>query len=361
MGYKGKQGPHWFRGSSEQINNTAKGIMGKEQGRSRGHFNIFIVLIIIAPVLICGCSRLLDGYLAKSSFSDADTLFHQRNYTASLSKYEEIIEKYPASGDRVLFEMGIIYAYAGNEQKDYQKSVKLFQRLIKEYPDSVYRQNSELMISQVNNVLVKDGMIKMQQARIESLELQMKGKGSEIITKQNEIEALRQDIKNKGNEISVLQKKISDLELKIFSIQHGQADKILIEKKQRRLVLLSKGKTLKTYRIALGEAPNGPKVRQGDNKTPEGIYKIDSRNRGSIYHISLHISYPNDMDKRRAREIGVSPGGNIMIHGLKKSFSHIGELHTSRDWTQGCIAVTNQEIEEIDKLVPNGTVVEIRP
>lgn len=335
--------------------------MGKEQGRSGGHLNFLIAFIILAPVLICGCGRTFEGYLAKSSFNEADEFFHQGNYKASLSKYEQIIERYPTAADRVLFEMGIIYVYAGNEQKDYQKSRELFQKLIKGYPDSAYRQNSEVMISQINNVLIKDEMIKKQRARIETLERQIRDKGTDIITKQDEMESLRQDIKNKKNQIAALQKKMEALEFKIFLIQHGQADKILIEKKERRLTLISKGKTLKTYRIALGGNPNGPKERQGDNKTPEGIYVIDSRNRGSIYHISLHISYPNERDRKRAKELGVSPGGNIMIHGIKNGLSQIGEFHTMRDWTQGCIAVTNQEIEEIDKLAPNGTVVEIRP
>lgn len=330
--------------------------MGGRQGRSGRHLNLILGFIITA-VLLCGCGR----YLAKSGFNEADTLFHQGNYQAALGKYEQIIKEYPSAGDRALFEMGIIYAHARYDQKDYQKSLELFQKLIKEYPGSGYRQNSEVMISHINNVLIKDRMIKKQQARIEALEAQLRGKSSDIITKQTEITALRQDVGNKQNELAALEKKIEAMELKIFTLQHGQADKILIEKKERRMILLSKGKALKTYRIALGENPVGPKVKQGDNKTPEGIYVIDSRIRGSIYHISLHISYPNERDKKRARELGASPGGDIMIHGLKSSFAHIGELHARRDWTQGCIAVTNQEIEEIDKLAPNGTVVEIRP
>jgi murein L,D-transpeptidase YafK len=111
----------------------------------------------------------------------------------------------------------------------------------------------------------------------------------------------------------------------------------------------------------LGGDPSGPKERQDDNKTPEGNYIIDSRNKGSRYHLALHISYPNERDKKRARELGVSPGGNIMIHGLKNGLSQVGDSHTAVDWTKGCIAVTDEEIEEIAKLAPNGTVVEIRP
>ena len=126
-------------------------------------------------------------------------------------------------------------------------------------------------------------------------------------------------------------------------------------------MLISQGEVLKSYNIALGGNPIGPKERQGDNKTPEGTYVIDARNRDSRFHLSLHISYPNERDKKRAKELGVSPGGDIMIHGIKNGLSWIGDAHTGGDWTKGCIAVTDQEIEEIDKLAPNGAIVEIRP
>ena len=126
-------------------------------------------------------------------------------------------------------------------------------------------------------------------------------------------------------------------------------------------MLISKGEVLKTYKIALGGNPNGPKERQGDNKTPEGTYYIDSRNKDSKYHLSLHVSYPNEKDRKRAKELGVSPGGDIMIHGIKNGFSWVGESHAEVDWTKGCIAVTDEEIEEIAKAAPNGTIVEIRP
>jgi murein L,D-transpeptidase YafK len=139
------------------------------------------------------------------------------------------------------------------------------------------------------------------------------------------------------------------------------ADKILIEKKVRKMTLFAKGQAIKSYTVALGGNPVGPKEKQGDNKTPEGQYTIDSRNRNSRYHLSLHISYPNEKDRRRAEELGVSPGGDIMIHGIKNGFGWLGSLHSWFDWTQGCIAVTDKEIAEIDKLVPNGTIVEIRP
>jgi murein L,D-transpeptidase YafK len=118
---------------------------------------------------------------------------------------------------------------------------------------------------------------------------------------------------------------------------------------------------IRTYKIALGGNPVGPKESQGDNKTPEGTYIIDSRNRNSGYHLSLRISYPNEKDKMRAKELGVSPGGDIMIHGIKNGLSWVGAYHAEVDWTKGCIAVTDEEMEEIDRLVPDGTIVEIRP
>ncbi len=322
--------------------------MGKKQSRIGAHLNFSLVCIIIMPILICGCSHFNEGLQAGSTFKEANDLFSQGSYKASLSKYEQIIEKYPAAaGDRVLFEMGIIYAYPRNEQKDYQKSLECFQRLIKDYPGSEYRKDSEMMIFNINNVTVKDKTITAQQSQIEALQQEVRNRGDEIITLQKKIEALTQEVKSKENEI--------------FALQKVPADKILIEKKDRRLTLISKGKALKAYKIALGGNPDGPKERQGDNKTPEGTYVIDSRNKDSRYHLSLHISYPNETDKKRAKELGISPGGDIMIHGIKNGFSWVGDFHTEVDWTKGCIAVTDEEIEEIDRLAPNGTIVEIRP
>jgi murein L,D-transpeptidase YafK len=138
-------------------------------------------------------------------------------------------------------------------------------------------------------------------------------------------------------------------------------DKVIIEKKTRRLTLLFKGQKIKTYKVALGRNPDGPKEREGDNKTPEGIYTVDSRNNKSHYHLSLHLSYPNPQDIQRAKALGVSPGGNIMIHGLMHGLGWVGGLHRLLDWTKGCVAVTNPEIDEIARLVPNGTTVEIQP
>jgi murein L,D-transpeptidase YafK len=141
----------------------------------------------------------------------------------------------------------------------------------------------------------------------------------------------------------------------------GLADKVVVQKAERRMILLSRGRRLAEYRIALGPAPAGHKRRQGDGRTPEGRYVIDWRNARSAYHRSLHISYPNVLDRARAAAAGVDPGGMIMIHGLPNGLGHIGRRHLRRDWTDGCIAVTNEEIEAIWRRVPDGTPIEIRP
>lgn len=140
-----------------------------------------------------------------------------------------------------------------------------------------------------------------------------------------------------------------------------QADRILVVKSQRSLTLLHQAKQLKSYKVALGGDPVGPKARQGDSKTPEGEYIIDSRNPHSQFHLALHISYPNAADRERARKLHANPGGDIMIHGLPSQWAWLGAAHQQSDWTLGCIAVTNAEIEEIWALVPVGTKVEIRP
>jgi murein L,D-transpeptidase YafK len=139
------------------------------------------------------------------------------------------------------------------------------------------------------------------------------------------------------------------------------ADSVLIFKHDHVLELLSGGKVIRTYKVALGSGGLAPKERERDGRTPEGHYVIDSRNEHSAYHKALHVSYPNEEDRRRAAKLGVSPGGAIMIHGLPNGKGWIGGAHRLYDWTLGCVAVTDGEIEEIWKLVPVGTPVEIRP
>jgi murein L,D-transpeptidase YafK len=136
-------------------------------------------------------------------------------------------------------------------------------------------------------------------------------------------------------------------------------DEIVIRKARRELLLMEAGKAVKRYRVALGRSPVGAKERQGDGRTPEGRYEISGRNPKSAFHLSLRISYPNEQDRERARQLGVDPGGDIMIHGLPNGQGPLGAAHRLRDWTEGCVAVTNEEIEEIWKLVANGTPVQI--
>jgi murein L,D-transpeptidase YafK len=138
-------------------------------------------------------------------------------------------------------------------------------------------------------------------------------------------------------------------------------DRIVVEKSARRLSMFQGGNQIKTYRIALGASPVGAKREEGDMKTPEGIYKIDGRNPQSSFHLALHISYPSDEDNKRAAAHGVSAGSDIMIHGIQNGRGWIGAFHRWNDWTAGCIAVTDEEIDELWRVTPDGTTIEIRP
>jgi murein L,D-transpeptidase YafK len=134
-----------------------------------------------------------------------------------------------------------------------------------------------------------------------------------------------------------------------------QADSIKVTKSTHTLVLYSHGAVLRTYKVSLGRA-SGAKQQQGDNRTPEGHYTISAHNAHSTCHLALHISYPNSDDRAHHRT-----GGDVEIHGLPNGFGYIGSLHRATDWTYGCIAVTNAEMDEIYKLVPNGTPIDIEP
>jgi murein L,D-transpeptidase YafK len=138
-------------------------------------------------------------------------------------------------------------------------------------------------------------------------------------------------------------------------------DRILLEKSARRLTLLQKGRALKSYSVALGRAPEGAKKYEGDQRTPEGIYSIDFHKPDSDYHLALHVSYPEQRDIDRATVEGLSAGSDIMIHGLPNGRGWLGRFHRRNDWTAGCIAVTDFEIEEIYRAVPDGTPIELRP
>jgi murein L,D-transpeptidase YafK len=139
------------------------------------------------------------------------------------------------------------------------------------------------------------------------------------------------------------------------------ADRVLVEKSARRLTLMRNGNALKTYRVALGRAPTGAKEYEGDQRTPEGLYTIDFHKPDSDYHLALHVSYPEQRDIDRAAGQGLSAGSDIMIHGLPNGCGWIGRFHRRNNWTAGCVAVADFEIEEIYRAVPDGIQIEIRP
>lgn len=141
----------------------------------------------------------------------------------------------------------------------------------------------------------------------------------------------------------------------------AKADLIVVEKAKRVLTLYAKKKQIKTYRIALGGNPIGHKQQEGDSRTPEGRYVIDAKNPWSSFHLSLRVSYPNRRDQAAARAKGVSPGGQIMIHGTPEYLSLVQATGVLSDWTAGCIAVSNAEIEEIYRMVGTGTPIVIKP
>jgi murein L,D-transpeptidase YafK len=140
-----------------------------------------------------------------------------------------------------------------------------------------------------------------------------------------------------------------------------QADKVVVIKSKRIMMLMRDSDILKVYRVALGKQPNGRKIKSGDQKTPEGTYVLDSRKSDSKFYRAIHISYPNESDMLKAKRLGCSPGGAIMIHGLPKKLEDIGKAHRLWDWTDGCIAVSNSEMEEIWEFVPDGIPIEIKP
>ena len=137
-------------------------------------------------------------------------------------------------------------------------------------------------------------------------------------------------------------------------------DRILVEKGKRKMHVYQQGELLKTYDIALGPNPIGHKQVEGDGKTPEGVYRINDKNDRSAYYLNLGVSYPNQQDQAHADSLGQGPGGDIKIHGLKNGLGFLGRTHLRADWTAGCIAVTNEEIEELFRAVPVGAEIEIR-
>ena len=141
----------------------------------------------------------------------------------------------------------------------------------------------------------------------------------------------------------------------------ARADRIVVEKKDRKMTIYQNKTILRSYKISLGQSPSGAKEKEGDKKTPEGIYSIIEHFEPSAFHRSLRISYPSKSDIQRAEKEGVSAGSDIMIHGMRNGLGIVGRMHLWFDWTAGCIAVTNQEIEELWKVIPDGIEIEIKP
>jgi len=139
------------------------------------------------------------------------------------------------------------------------------------------------------------------------------------------------------------------------------ADKVLVEKGKRQLHLLSNNQPFRTFPIALGVSPQGDKEREGDQKTPEGLYYLDLRNADSDFFLSIRISYPNSADRAAARQSGIDPGGQIMIHGQPNVPVYSEGYYSSSDWTNGCIAVSNSDMIDIWLMTPSNVPIEIVP
>ena len=154
---------------------------------------------------------------------------------------------------------------------------------------------------------------------------------------------------------------VSALPFFVFASNLSQADLVLVYTSKSIMALLKDGQSFREYSISLGENPLGHKQEEGDKRTPEGEYLLDWRRDSDYYHRSIHISYPNEEDRQAARERGVKPGGMIMIHGIPKMYERVADILKERDWTDGCIAVSNDEMNEIWNLVEDGTPIRIVP
>lgn len=149
----------------------------------------------------------------------------------------------------------------------------------------------------------------------------------------------------------------------LSTISHAlpKADMVVVNKSNKKLYLIKQGKSYRQYDIALGPQPTGHKIKSGDERTPEGHYVLDYKHENSDFYRAIHISYPNNMDIEKARSKGVDPGGSIMIHGMPNNLGWPESLVQSFNWTNGCIAVTNSEMDEIWSAIDEGTPIEIQP
>ncbi len=150
----------------------------------------------------------------------------------------------------------------------------------------------------------------------------------------------------------------------LFSMLNANAqsvDSVIVMKSDRKLQLHSGAALVKEYKISLGGSPTGHKEREGDQRTPEGLYVLDYKKKDSSFYRAIHISYPNQQDRANARAGGYPSGGLIMIHGQRNGLGWLGWLVQKFDWTDGCIALSNSDMSEVWKLVQAGTPIEIRP
>jgi murein L,D-transpeptidase YafK len=147
----------------------------------------------------------------------------------------------------------------------------------------------------------------------------------------------------------------------VVTLDGKPIEKVLVLKSAHQLQLIADGKPLRTYRISLGKQPRGAKLMEGDRRTPEGFYWVDWRKVSDRFNLAMHISYPNVTDSARSRREGVDPGGMIMIHGTPDTYDYPENLFHTLDWTDGCIAMRNMDMREVWGLVPDGTMIEIRP
>lgn len=138
-------------------------------------------------------------------------------------------------------------------------------------------------------------------------------------------------------------------------------DKVVVEKSSRKMRLYSGASEIAVFPVSLGRSPVGAKACEGDNKTPEGVFRVLEHKSDSAYYLSLRLSYPEPGNIASAAAKGCKPGSDVMIHGMRNGFGWLGRTHLWRDWTRGCIAVTNEEMKKIWALVPDGAVVEIKP
>ena len=168
-------------------------------------------------------------------------------------------------------------------------------------------------------------------------------------------------LKRPLNCLSAVLTALSLLALPVHASDFPMADKVIVEKQNRKLHLMNSGRVIRTFDIALGVAPVGDKEREGDQKTPEGLYSLDGRNPDSDFFLSIHVSYPNSSDRTESRRKGFDPGGAIMIHGQPNLPTYSTAYYRKEDWTNGCIAVSNSDMIDIWLMTPNDIAIEIRP